>query len=71
MVELRKELDEVLFATGQEEDICVLGVQQALDRILAPALSAVRQCLGPSVVRIHGLVATLGERPHDGGLSCS
>jgi hypothetical protein len=51
LVELRQELSLVLLASGDEQDVCVLGREQRLNRVLSPsrfdpcaARLAVRRC---------------------------
>jgi hypothetical protein len=52
------EPDLVLLAAGDEQHLGVLGAQELADRVLPPALAAVRHRLAPSVVRIDGLEPT-------------
>ena len=47
MIELGVELHLVLFASGHEQHVGVLGGQQRLDGVLTPALAPIRLRLAP------------------------
>lgn len=55
--------DLVLLASGQEQHIGVLGVQESRDSVLSPPLPPVGQRLPPAVVSVDGLVPEAASPP--------
>jgi len=51
----------ILFASGHEQHVGVLGGQQGLDGVLPPPLAAIWLRLAPPGVGVHRLVAQPGE----------
>src|SRR3954454_11388241 len=64
-VEIRKELDHVVLASGEEENLYVLHSEEVSNRVLAPSLPSIRERLCVAVVGVDGLVATMGECSRD------
>src|SRR3954464_1683768 len=60
-VEVREELDHVVLASGEKENLYVLHSEEVSNRVLAPSLPSIRERLCVAVVGVDGLVAAIGE----------
>jgi hypothetical protein len=62
------ETDLVLLAPGDEQDGCVLGVQERGDSVFPPPLPPVWQRLAPATVGVDGLVSERRQLADHAGL---